>query len=216
MLGIKVSIPVACFRKGLAREYLETYELPPPSTCYGFLLALVGETNRETHLGARVTAALLEKAEMSVVLRTVWRLKKTPLGSPGNIRPDYQQLLTDVKVIIWLDSSQETPLDNKETLEQRVRAALDPSQRGKIERFGGLSLGESAHLVNDVLLVNQDEITADSNEGACIFLADVNGQTTLPVWVDHVGSEKTRYAVGTIVPDCIVPRNTESIPLIHS
>ena len=44
MIGLYVTVPVACFRKGLAREYLETEPLPPPSTCYGFLLSLVGET----------------------------------------------------------------------------------------------------------------------------------------------------------------------------
>jgi CRISPR-associated protein Cas5t len=30
-------VPIACFRKGLAREYLETEPLPSPATCYGFL-----------------------------------------------------------------------------------------------------------------------------------------------------------------------------------
>ena len=105
MLGIHMTVPVACFRKGLAREYLETEPLPPPSTCYGFLLSLVGETNRRRHVGSRVAPLLLNRPELSVVLRTVWRVKKTPLGSPGNTRPDYQQLLSPVELIIWLDSS---------------------------------------------------------------------------------------------------------------
>ena len=80
--------------KGLAREYLETEILPPPATCYGFLLSLVGETKRSRHIGCRVAPALLDETVQSVVLRTVWRVKKMPLGSPGNTRPDYQQLLT--------------------------------------------------------------------------------------------------------------------------
>jgi CRISPR-associated Cas5-like protein len=42
MLGLRVTVPIACFRKGMAREYLETEMLPPPATCYGFLLSLVG------------------------------------------------------------------------------------------------------------------------------------------------------------------------------
>src|SRR5271163_1811182 len=123
MLGVYVTVPVACFRKGLAREYLETEPLPPPSTCYGFLLSLVGESVRRRHIGVRVTPALLGKPPTSVVLRTVWRVKKTPLGSPGNTRPDYQQLLTGVALAMWLDSTDErteTP-----TLEDRVRVALD-------------------------------------------------------------------------------------------
>src|SRR3989304_2760646 len=103
MLGVYVTVPVACFRKGLAREYLETEPLPPPSTCYGFLLSLVGETQRQRHIGCRVCPVLVDykeapqRTQTSVVLRTIWRVKYTPLGSPGNTRPDYQQLLSPVE-----------------------------------------------------------------------------------------------------------------------
>ena len=227
MIGIKVTLPVACFRKGMAREYLETYELPPPSTCYGFLLSLVGETDREAHLGARVTAEMLGLPPRSVVLRTVWRLKKTPLGSPGNTRPDYQQLLTNIELVIWLDSTDETPAEGKAKLEERILLALDPAHRGEIDRFGGLSLGESTHLVNDVSLYcspselksahsTLDNSTSDSEGSSRLFLLDENGLTTLPVWVDHVGSEKTRYAVGNIVPGRLTPPDVDFIPVIHS
>src|SRR5439155_21647469 len=108
MTGLHVTVPIACFRKGLAREYLETEPLPPPATCYGFLLSLVGETNRRRHIGCRVTAARIGQPEVSVVLRTVWRVKKMPLGSSGNTRPDYQQLLTEVSLVVWVDSKDET------------------------------------------------------------------------------------------------------------
>src|SRR6516162_5819906 len=119
MLGVYVTVPVACFRKGLAREYLETEPLPPPSTCYGFLLSLVGETQRARHAGCRVAPVLLNDPEQSVVLRTVWRVKGRPLGSAGNTRPDYQQLLSPVKVAIWIDSTEEP--EAADTLETRVR-----------------------------------------------------------------------------------------------
>src|SRR5437588_6548699 len=142
MLGVRVTVPIACFRKGLAREYLETEALPPPATCYGFLLSLVGETNRRRHVGCRVAPVLANKPLTSVVLRTVWRVKKMPLGSPGNARPDYQQLLTGVELLIWLDSSNESDGG----LEARVRQALTKPQT--ISRFGGLCLGESTHLVD--------------------------------------------------------------------
>src|ERR1700745_3420438 len=107
MLGIRVTVPIVCFRKGVAREYLETEPLPPPSTCYGFLLSLVGETRRVRHIGARVCPVLLEEPDRSVVLRSVWRLKEGYLGARSNIRPDYQQLLTGVRAVIWLDSTAE-------------------------------------------------------------------------------------------------------------
>src|SRR5215204_6270592 len=107
MLGVYVRVPIACFRKGLAREYLETEPLPPPATCYGFLLSLVGEERRTRHVGCRVCPVLLNEPDRSVVLRTVWRVKSLPLGSGGNTRPDYQQLLTDVELVVWIDSADE-------------------------------------------------------------------------------------------------------------
>src|ERR1700758_4270393 len=126
MLGVYVTVPVACFRKGLAREYLETEPLPPPATCYGFLLALVGETDRHQHVGCRVAPVLLNGPPTSVVLRTVWRVKKTPLGSPGNTRPDYQQLLAPVELVLWLDSSEE--INDGPSLEKRSFEALTKPQ----------------------------------------------------------------------------------------
>jgi CRISPR-associated protein Cas5t len=57
MLGVYVTVPIACFRKGLAREFLESEWIPPPATCYGFLLSLVGESRRSRHIGCRVTPA---------------------------------------------------------------------------------------------------------------------------------------------------------------
>ena len=116
-----VTVPIACFRKGRAREYLETESLPPPATCYGFLLSLVGETDRRAHIGCRVAAVLLSNPAKSVVLRTVWRVKKMPLGTSGNTRPDYQQLMTDVRLVIWVHSSDEA----SDRLEDRVSAGPD-------------------------------------------------------------------------------------------
>ena len=190
MVGVYVTVPVACFRKGLAREYLETEPLPPPATCYGFLLSLVGEADRCAHIGCRVAPVLLNTPPTSVVLRTVWRVKKMPLGSSGNTRPDYQQLLTDVRLVIWLDSSGESG----DPLEDRVRAAM--SNPASITRFGGLSLGESTHMIDEVCLLERvrDQIAKSGRA----FLVAPKGRLTLPVWVDHVGSAGTRYATGNL------------------
>lgn len=224
MIGIKVSVPITCFRKGMAREYLETDIIPPPSTCYGFLLSLAGEKDRGRHLGARVTPVLLSEGERSVVLRTVWRVKKMPIGSPGNTRPDYQQLLTDVRLILWLDSSEEEPREDSasenRTLEERVKTALDPKRRKEIDRFGGLSLGESTHLVNDVSLYYDGKesvcsITEDENE-PLILRQDPDGLQTWPVWVDHVGAEGTRYVTGTLVPGGLTPPDIVEMPKIQN
>lgn len=201
MLGVYVTVPVACFRKGLAREYLETEPLPPPATCYGFLLSLVGETDRRKHIGAGVAPVLLNESPTSVVLRTVWRVKKTPLGSPGNTRPDYQQLLTDVRLVIWLESVE---------LEDRVRNALvNPAS---VTRFGGLSLGESTHMVDEVSLL--DRVSARLPKSGRAFLTAPKGRLTLPVWVDHVGSAGTRYATGNLDELPLVPPPSERMPRI--
>ncbi|MDD3586385.1 MAG: type I-MYXAN CRISPR-associated protein Cas5/Cmx5/DevS [Thermoguttaceae bacterium] len=225
MIGIKVSVPIACFRKGMAREYLETDEIPPPATCYGFLLSLVGETERQRHCGSRVTPVLLKPAEQNVVLRTVWRVKKKPLGSSGNIRPDFQQLLIDVQLIIWLDSSGENTQNNDasadSTLEERVKIALDPQRRGEINRFGGLSLGESTHLVNEVSLfydghkIVDTSTIADENLAPVFLCQDPKGSRTWPVWVDHVGAEGTQYVTGDLVSGGLEPPRLETMPVIH-
>src|SRR5262245_32020442 len=165
MFGLRVTVPVACFRKGLAREYLETEALPPPATCYGFLLSLVGETNRRRHVGCRVVPVLINKPPTSVVLRTVWRVKKTPLGSPGNTRPDFQQLLTGVELLMWPKSSSAAD----DGLEARVRQALTEPET--VARFGGLCLGESTHLVDEVTLLDKARPLLADRSGLSFLLA---------------------------------------------
>lgn len=191
MLALRLSVPIACWRKAHARELLETESLPPPATCYGALLALVGETDRERHRGVRVTSGRIGVPDRSTVLRTTWRVKSlsTPQGEGENAKPDFQQLLTGNELVFWLDSGEErtTP-----TLEERVRAAF--TEPSSIERFGGWSLGESAHLINDAALVPDGEVPA----GCEAFLLAADGAVTLPVWVDHVGTAGTRYVTGAL------------------
>ncbi len=192
MIALRLTVPIACWRKGRAREFLESEVLPPPSTCYGALLSLVGEEDRERHRGCRVTAGLLADPARSTVLRTLWRIKDkaTPQGVGENARPDFQQLLVGADLVIWCDSGEET--DAAKGLERRVEAAIrDPST---VERFGGWSLGESTHLVNDAWVLAGGVPPATCGT----FLLDPSASVTLPVWVDHIGTAGTRYAVGRI------------------
>ena len=214
MLGIYVTVPVACFRKGMAREYLETDPIPPPSTCYGFLLSLVGEIDRARHEYVSVTCGLIGTPDKSVVLRTVWRVKSKPLGSAGNTRPDYQQLLTNIQLVMWIDSSRE--LDQSATLESRVRDALSPDARSRIERFGGLSMGESTHLVDEVLQLDR-YAAREPEQSVRMFVLKDRGRMTLPIWVDHVGSAGTRYVTGDLESRAVgdAPEVVE-MPLISS
>jgi CRISPR-associated protein Cas5t len=211
MLGVYVTVPIACFRRGLAREYLETESLPPPATCYGFLLSLVGEERRARHIGCRVAPCLLNEPDRSVVLRTVWRVKSLPLGGPGNLRPDYQQLLSPVRLVIWLDSTEE--VEDRPKLEERVTTALDDP--ASVDRYGGLSLGESTHLVNDVCrFPRPGGGAAEAVKEGRTFLLDSKGRMTLPVWVDHVGSAGTRYATGTLTVGPVAAPARERMPQI--
>jgi len=203
MLALSVTVPIACWRKGHAREYLETEPLPPPATCYGFLLALVGEEDRARHIGARVTAGIITPGSVSVVLRTLWRVKdrKHPPGTANNLRPDFQQLSTGNRLVVWVDRGEEA---QDPCLEDRVRSALtDPAS---ISRFGGLSLGESTHLVDEVSIINGEPPEADT------FCSAADGRMSLPVWVDHVGSAGTRRRVGNL-QRCRRPVIT-SLPMI--
>lgn len=210
MLQLYVSVPIASFRPGAAREFWETLPLPPPSTVYGFLLAMVGETERTRHIGVRCTAGLIGQPNRSTVLRKLWRIKElggknnATQGNGSNARPDYQQLLTGVRLLIFVDSSEE-PADDV-TLETRVATALDPKRRGTISRFGGLSLGESTHMVDEVC--DASKLPHDEIQSAEVFCCEANGNLTLPVWVDHVGAAGTRYESGRL-------GTLEALPATH-
>ncbi|ABF89647.1 fruiting body developmental protein S (CRISPR-associated) [Myxococcus xanthus DK 1622] len=192
MIALELSVPVACWRKGRARELVETEVLPPPATCYGALLSLVGEQDRERHRGCRVTAGVLNAPVISTVLRTFWRSKnlKVAKGNDENAAPDQQQLVIDARLVVWCDSREEP--DSGESLEDRVvRAMREP---GSVTRAGGWSLGESTHLINDARLLPEGRPPA----GCRAFLTASTGALTLPVWVDHVGTRGTRYEVGRL------------------
>lgn len=200
MIALRVTVPIACWRKPHARELLETAALPPPATCYGALLSLVGETDRDRHRGARVSAGTLRDAAKASVLRTLWRIKEPAegLGNKRNARPDHQQVMVQSDLVLFCDSAEEARAG--EGLERRVVAAMrDP---GAVDRFGGWCLGESTHLINDAWLIEDARPPA-----ACrTFVVDARGTVTAPVWVDHVGSLGTRYATGALVTLTAAPQ----------
>ena len=177
VISMLVSVPVCSLRKPYAREFFETERLPPPATVYGFLLSLVGEEDRETYIGAKLALAIVEEPAVSTILRTTWRIKikKSPPGTGNNKKPDYQELLTGLKLYVCVG---DCPL-----VERLKTSALNQRQ---ISRFGGLSLGESRDLVNDVVFNPQ----LNGQKGKWLINAP-EGKNPLPVWVDHVGSKGT-------------------------
>lgn len=183
-LALRVEVPIACFRQSRAREYAETYPVPPPSTVYGMLLSIVGETDRYKHCGVKLAIALLSEPEKSTVIRTFRRFKKKEITDPSNARPDYQELLSDIQFIVWVASGSDS---GQPTLQERLQLAF--ANPATISRFGGLCLGESRDLVNSVTPLPENY----QGESLQWLVQNEDGLLTLPYWVDHVGSRGTRW-----------------------
>ncbi len=181
-IALLVEVPIACFRQSRAREYAETYPVPPPATVYGMLLSCVGEVNRRRHLGVKLAIAMASQPQKSTVLRTFRRFKRKEISDPTNARPDYQELLTDIRLVVYVDSQSELAQPN---LRERLRTAFANPQT--VDRFGGLCLGESRDLVNSI------QPFQSQAEELYWLKKDENGLLTLPYWVDHVGAQGTRW-----------------------
>ena len=97
----------------------------------------------------------------------------------------------------------------RRTLEDRVQ--WRSINRGKSCRFGGLSLGESTHLVDEVRRLRPTDIAPTR-----AFLLAERGRLSLPVWVDHVGSAGTHFVTGDLVEwECLEPPTVAQMPLIE-
>jgi CRISPR-associated protein Cas5t len=179
-INVMVSVPICSFRKPYAREFLESERFPPPATIYGFLLSLIGEEERAKYIKTKLAIAVIREPKTSLILRTVWRVKnkKAQPGRKENRRPDYQEILTGLKIGVWVASGE---------LTDRLRELKETPE--SIERFGGLSLGESRDLVDEVIFQPSWE-----NKTGNWLIQDEKGQNPLPVWVDHVGSKGTNWS----------------------
>ena len=183
-IALRVDVPIASFPSSRSREYLETYPVPPPSTVYGMLLSLVGETDRYKHCGVKIALALLSEPDKSVTFRKIKRFKFKKLDRPENTKPDFQEILTGIELIIWVNSEEDTAKPN---LCARLNQAF--ANPASVNRFGALCLGESRDLVDRIELLSENERVQ-----SCQWLIrDEYGYLSLPYWVDHVGSKKTRW-----------------------
>ncbi|MDG7037057.1 MAG: type I-MYXAN CRISPR-associated protein Cas5/Cmx5/DevS [Nitrososphaerota archaeon] len=187
IIALYVTVPVASFRNPYAREYLETYPCPPPSTVYGMLLSTVGEVSRSAHVGTEIAYALLSQPELSSIIRTKWRIKnkKRPPGGGENKVPDFQEVLTGIKMVLWIRKGKVEGASP--SLAERLEHAL--TRPSGCIRFGAISLGESTHLVDDLRRWRKDE---DGVQGR-LLVQDEEGGFSLPVWADHVSSTTTHW-----------------------
>ncbi|MDJ0632627.1 MAG: type I-MYXAN CRISPR-associated protein Cas5/Cmx5/DevS [Xenococcaceae cyanobacterium MO_188.B29] len=195
---LRVDVPIASFPTSRSREYRQTYPVPPPSTVYGMLLSLVGETDRYKHCGVKIALALLSEPAKSVTLQTMRRFKNKKIYHKENTRPDFQEILTGIELMIWVDRGEDRATPN---LGDRIAEAFaDPAS---VNRFGALCLGESRDLVNSVDLITD----SDSNLNLKYLIQDRSGDLSLPYWVDYVGSKDTcwlRYTLENL-PQAIPP-----------
>jgi CRISPR-associated protein Cas5t len=184
--ALLVEVPFCAFRPFTSREYQDTYPIPPPSAVYGMLLSLVGVDRDEKtiHRGAEMAIAVEQLPQKAKVFRKLRRGKTL-----GELRPDYQDLLLDLRLWVWLRRGGDSATEC--LAEKVVRAIECPAT---ITRSGGLSLGESSYLVDTVRLEEPPAI-----EG--VFLqADAAGFYSLPVWVDHADAQQTRSQRFSLVP----------------
>jgi len=185
MITLRVEVPYASFRKSYARSFAETYPLPPPATVYGMLLSLVGERFRQKHEGVRLAFAYKSVPLIATTLRKLSRYKYGVPGKQAKLgnAPDFIETLCDIEFLCWVDSSLEK--DEVRNLEVRIIEAIESP--AIVDRYGLLCLGLSDDAVNDVSLSRliEDEWHR--------LIPSHAGSIELPVWVDHVGSAKTRW-----------------------
>jgi CRISPR-associated protein Cas5t len=185
-MQLYLDCPCTSFPRSFARDYKETYRYPPPSTIYGLLLSLVGETDMAAHLGVKLAIGIIgDDPPISRIVRKQrhHKFSRTHMGTyPSSkfSKPNHQELLTDVRVAIQIDSGEEKAIIN---LSERVAIALaSPSQ---ITRFGGLSLGESWAMVNGIRSYR------DTDGPIRWLMKDNRGLIGLPVWIDRDSGQGT-------------------------
>lgn len=174
---LHVEVPICAFRPSASREYQDTYPVPTPASIYGMLLSMLGVPREEKarHRGCELAIGLESVPAQSRVFRKLRRG-----ANLASLRPDYQDLLLDVRFWCWVRRGREKV---EASLAERLRTTLDdPSS---IRRSGGLSLGESSYLVNDV---SRRENPPDR---LTFVRPRPDGFYALPCWVDHGDAERT-------------------------
>ena len=187
MICVRVECPYASFRKSFARAYAETYLLPPPATVYGMLLALVGEWFRRRHVGVKLAFAHARVPRVATTLRKLSRYKYGVASKQERLgnAPDYVETLCGIEFLCFIDSTDERC--DPPTLETRVIEAIREPEH--VTRSGVVSIGLSDDMVDSIELV---DVSKPPGRWYWMSPAD-SGRFELPIWVDHVGAQDTRW-----------------------
>jgi CRISPR-associated protein Cas5t len=200
-MQLYLECPCTSFPRSFARDFKETYQYPPPSTIYGMLLSLVGEVDLNAHIGVKIAIGIIgTDSPISRIVRKQrhHKFSKTHAQTYPTSqfsKPNHQELLTDVRISIRIDSTNETG-----TIKLIDRIAIALATPSQITRFGGLSLGESWSLINGVRAYRETDGTVRW------LVKDKRGLIGLPVWIDRVTTQGTfdRFSVGEFSDDCWV------------
>jgi CRISPR-associated protein Cas5/DevS len=164
------------------------------------LLSLIGVDweNKAKYAGVNLALAIEGEPELSRVFRKFRRVPQAPKAKADPLtarRPDYQDLLIGLNLWIWVNDG-----SSSNSMQRLIEKALDPLKRREIKRYGGLSLGESSFLVNEVII--KEPGTDCQGKFLC---KDEEGYYSFPVWVHHprCGDGKTklnRFSILNPVP----------------
>jgi CRISPR-associated protein Cas5t len=205
-MQLYLECPCTSFPRSFARDFKETYRYPPPSTIYGLLLSLVGEVNLQAHSGVKLALGIIGKdPPISRIVRkqrhhkfSVKQLGTYPTSQFS--KPNHHELLTDLQFVVRVDSGQE---EAAVKLEERIAIALSTPEQ--IQRFGGLSLGESWAMLNGVRSYRE-------TDGVARWLTqDHRGLISLPVWINRDTTQGTfqRFSLAEVFSDsCWVEINS--------
>ena len=117
-------------------------------------------------------------------MRKTRRFKFKKIDRQENTRPDFQELLTGIELLVWVAEGEDKA---KPSLCDRLNQAF--ANPASVNRFGALCLGESRDLVDRIDLLPENERV----QSLQWLIKDEYSYLSLPYWVDHVGSKKTRW-----------------------
>lgn len=195
-LWLKVTVPIASFAVPQAREFVESYPFPPPTTVYGMLLSMIGETNRSNYRGAKLAILVQGLPSSSILLRKMRRFKKSEMASDQNSKPDFQEVLTEV---VFYTGIQHEPIENQMSLVKAVHQALTHPEH--VNRFGGLSCGESHNLVDQITIVeNPLDLLSPEESDVWALAPSETGDWSVALWADHIGLAQTKWVQASFAP----------------